>query len=188
MESNAEILVGLDKARKEYESLIQGREFLTVRDAHEIRRYAKGRTRLDVDWEELTGEERGWRLFYYKLDEMLADMLGPEKKREMDLLEGKIEAGEAVAAALERLQGEPWLKRTIIATKVAYHKIIYRAATLVAGRAPRECTECNGSCRCEGCKGSGKANYPGYGELSEESCSCCQGSGVCKTCQGIGAH
>ena len=187
METNAEILIGLDKAQKEYEYLIQGRRFLTVRDAQEIRRYAKSRTRLDVDWEKLTGEGRGWRLTYYKLDEMLADMLGPEKKREMDLFEGKIEGGKALVAALERLQGEHWWKRTIIAAKFTYHKMMYRAATFVAGRAPRECSDCNRSGRCKYCKGSGKANYPGYGEPSEEPCSWCQGSGVCYSCQGMGA-
>ena len=186
MESDAEILAGLDKALKEFQSLLQGRQSLTVKDAHEIRRYAKTRTRLDVDWEKLTGEERGWRTIYYELDKQLAEVLGPEEKREMDSMEAQIEAGQAVAAALERLQGEPWWKRTIIAAKVTYHKMIYRAATFVAGHAPRDCSDCNGSGRCKYCKGSGKANYPGYGKPSDESCSWCRGSSVCHNCQGEG--
>lgn len=51
---------------------------------------------------------------------------------------------------------------------------------------PRTCSDCNGTARCRSCKGSGKADYPGWGKPGDRPCTWCQGSGVCQRCRGTG--
>ena len=132
MESKAEILVGFDKVIKEFQALLQDRENLSPKEAYEIRQYAKARTRLEVRVEELSGEEIAWREIYYSLDKQFAEMLGPEKKRDMNGLEEQIDTAKIVASALERLGEKPLWKRTWISAQVWFWKRMYRIAKYIS--------------------------------------------------------
>jgi hypothetical protein len=52
----------------------------------------------------------------------------------------------------------------------------------------KDCSSCNGTGKCQVCKGSGHVNYPGYGDVDRYPgrCNACQSSGVCRTCHGTG--
>jgi hypothetical protein len=50
------------------------------------------------------------------------------------------------------------------------------------------CSKCNGTGKCQQCKGTGHLGYPGYGPVKNypDRCLYCGSSGVCKVCHGSG--
>ena len=54
--------------------------------------------------------------------------------------------------------------------------------------AKQQCSKCNGTGKCQNCKGSGRYGYPGVGPIDRypDQCIPCQNSGVCPSCYGTG--
>ena len=52
----------------------------------------------------------------------------------------------------------------------------------------RPCSKCNGTGKCQACKGTRHFGYPGFGPVNTypDKCIPCQNSGVCPTCHGSG--
>jgi hypothetical protein len=51
-----------------------------------------------------------------------------------------------------------------------------------------ECSSCNGTGKCQVCKGTGRFGYPGVGKVDtyHTTRGTCQGSGDCRVCRGTG--
>ena len=52
----------------------------------------------------------------------------------------------------------------------------------------KECGNCNGTGKCQVCKGTGRFGHPGIGPVDRypSACNTCQGSGDCRACKGTG--
>jgi len=133
VESKAEIVVGIDKVRKEVDSFLQGRSYLPPKEAYELLQYAKNRTRLDVSVEQLTGEEMAWREVHRNLDDQFTRMFGPQTKLDMDSLEEQIETAQIVASALERLARQPLWRRAWISIAIRFWKTLYKVGKFLGG-------------------------------------------------------
>ena len=60
--------------------------------------------------------------------------------------------------------------------------------TITEAQMKKECGSCNGTGKCQQCKGTGRLGYPGYGQVDgyRTPCIACQQSGVCRVCRGTG--
>ena len=74
----------LEKVQKEFNSLTIGRKDITTEEIFNLRKYAKAKTRLDANEDLLTDEQLAWKIWYSTLDKQLEEMLGAEKKSEID--------------------------------------------------------------------------------------------------------
>ncbi len=53
-----------------------------------------------------------------------------------------------------------------------------------------KCPKCDGSGRCQPCRGTGKVCGTGYGPVDKEKrdCAFCGGSRLCRLCRGTGVY
>lgn len=88
---NVEYNKVLEKVIHEFETLIVGRDNLSVQETHELQGYVKARTNLKKKDEELTNEERAWKTIYQMLDNELGEKLDPDDKNNLDILRDKMD-------------------------------------------------------------------------------------------------
>lgn len=91
----------LEKVMKEFNSLGGARQNLNTQDIADLRKHAKFRTDLSLPKDELSEEQKVWKILYQTLDKQMGDMLGVEKKAETDHLEGEIENLNLIKKGLE---------------------------------------------------------------------------------------
>jgi hypothetical protein len=74
------------KVSEKYSTWMAGRTALSVKELFELQDRIRPRTDLNKTDEQLTNEQGAWKIVYQKTDEMLIEVMGVEKKREMDHL------------------------------------------------------------------------------------------------------
>lgn len=93
--------VAVEKVMKEFNSLGGARQNLTTQDIAELRKHAKLRTDLSLPEDELSEEQKVWKILYNTLDQQLGKMLGADEKAKIDSLFQDIDNLTTVQKALE---------------------------------------------------------------------------------------
>jgi hypothetical protein len=89
------------KAIEEFRDLTGARQKFSTNEIFDFRNYAKLRTNLKLPEDELSGEQKAWKIMYLSFDKQLEEMLGTEKKLEVDNLSHEVENLGEVQKALQ---------------------------------------------------------------------------------------
>ncbi len=101
MKKNNAIATALEKVMKEFNALGGARQNLTAQDIAELRKHAKLRTDLSLPEDELSEEQKVWKILYNTLDQQLGKMLGEDEKAKVDSLIQDMDNLTTVKKALE---------------------------------------------------------------------------------------
>ncbi len=91
----------VEKVMKEFNALGGARQNLTTQDIADLRKHAKLRTDLSLPEDELSDEQKVWKIIYTTLDENLEKMLGTKEKMNVDHLVQEMENLTTIQKALE---------------------------------------------------------------------------------------
>jgi hypothetical protein len=77
-------LTAVKEVMKEFNTLKGAKQSFTTQDIVELRKYAQLRTDLSLPEDELTEEQKVWKMLYGTFDKSLEDMLSVEEKTKID--------------------------------------------------------------------------------------------------------
>ena len=95
--------LALIKVREEFRVLTAGKPNMDVADVIELREYIRKRTDLEKADENLTPEQKAWKLLFYSVDEELSKTLGKDEKIKLDSLRLQIKQLDLISENVNKL-------------------------------------------------------------------------------------
>lgn len=83
-DADEQFQLALIKVREEFNVLTAGKPDMNIKDAIELREYIRKRTDIEKADENLTPEQKAWKILFYSMDEELSKKFGKDEKDKID--------------------------------------------------------------------------------------------------------
>lgn len=95
--------IAIAKVFDEFKLLTLGKSKMDVAESMEIKEYCNKRTDLEIPNDKLTPEQLAWKHIYFLVDEQIVEIIGKEKKDELDNLKAQMSQLDLMTQDVEEL-------------------------------------------------------------------------------------